>query len=267
MLRKSAVAGRFYPAKKEALAAEVEQCVGKPQADLVARGIIVPHAGYMYSGRVAGAVYSRLKIPAKAIILCPNHTGLGAPLAIMSSGSWEIPFGKIPIDTSLAKRLMHHCHLLSEDAEAHRFEHSLEVQLPFLQYLRRDIQFVPIAVGTSGYATLERLGKGIEATLKEANEDILVIASSDMNHYESEEATRVKDGKAIEKILALDPKGLYDVVKSESITMCGYGPAVAMMHGVQSLSSPKAELIKYATSGDVSGNKKEVVGYAGIVIH
>lgn len=267
MLRKAAVAGRFYPAESEALIAEIERYLGSARADLSARGVIVPHAGYMYSGHVAGAVYSRLKIPGRAIILCPNHTGLGASLAIMNSGSWEIPLGKVPVDGDLAKRLMHHCHLLSEDIEAHRFEHSLEVQLPFLHYLRRDLQFVPIAVGTSGYAALERLGKGIETTLREVGEEILVIASSDMNHYESDETTRIKDRKAIEKILALDPKGLYEVVKSESISMCGYGPAVAMLHGVEPLSSRQAELIKYATSGDVSGNRREVVGYAGIVVH
>jgi MEMO1 family protein len=266
MLRKPAVAGRFYPAKKETLAAEVQQHVGVLRADLTARGVIVPHAGYMYSGHVAGAVYSRLKIPGRAIILCPNHTGVGPSLAIMSTGHWEIPLGRIPIDTSLAKKLMHHCHLLSEDAEAHRLEHSLEVQLPFLYQLRSDIQFVPIVVGTSGYAALERLGRGLEATLQETGDEVLIIASSDMNHYESDEITRVKDGKAIQQILALDPKGLYETVKSESITMCGYGPAIAMLHGVQPLSSRRAELIKYATSGDVSGNRKEVVGYAGIVV-
>ncbi|HEX2524223.1 MAG TPA: AmmeMemoRadiSam system protein B [Terriglobia bacterium] len=266
MLRKPAVAGRFYPADPESLRFEVARHLGHIQADLDARGAIVPHAGYMYSGHVAGAVYSRLKVPAKAIILCPNHTGLGASLAIMTSGSWELPLGKVQIDTLLADRLMHHCHLLSEDAQAHRSEHSLEVQLPFLYHLREDLQFVPIAIGTSGYASLERLGKGIEATLNEMSEDVLVIASSDMNHYESDETTRVKDRKAIEKLLALDPKGLYEVVKSESITMCGYGAAIAMLHGLQPLHARKAELIKYATSGDVSGNKKEVVGYAGIVV-
>ena len=162
---------------------------------------------------------------------------------------------------------MRHCHLLTEDTAAHQFEHSLEVQLPFLLHLRGDIQFVPIVVASSGYASLERLGQGIEESIRELGTDVLVIASSDMNHYESDETTRIKDQKAIARILALEPKGLYNTVKSESISMCGYGPAIAMMHGIQPLNSRKAELIQYATSGDVSGNRKEVVGYAGILVH
>jgi AmmeMemoRadiSam system protein B len=267
MLRKPAVAGRFYPADKKALESDLASYLGQVRGDLSARGIVVPHAGYMYSGHVAGAVYSRLKVPARIILLGPNHTGLGAPLSIMTEGSWEIPAGKVAIDTALAKSLMHHCHLLTEDTAAHRFEHSLEVQLPFLFHLRSDFRFVPITVASSGYASLERLGQGVEQAIRESGEDILVIASSDMNHYESDETTRIKDQKAIARILALEPKGLYDTVKAESISMCGYAPTVAMMHGIQPLTSRKADLIKYATSGDVSGNRKEVVGYAGILVH
>ena len=267
MLRKPAVAGRFYPSDKKTLQSDLTSYLGAVKADLSARGAIVPHAGYMFSGHVAGAVYSRLRVPPRVILLCPNHTGLGASLSIMSEGSWEMPLGKVRIDTALARILARRCHLLTEDASAHQFEHSLEVQLPFLFHLRSDFQFVPIAIATSGYASLESLGKGIEASIQELGEEVLVIASSDMNHYESDDTTRAKDQKAIACILALEPKSLYDTVKSESISMCGYGPAVAMMHGIQPLSSRKAELIKYATSGDVSGNRKEVVGYAGILVH
>lgn len=267
MLRKSAVAGRFYPADKKTLESDLARYLGELRADVRALGIVVPHAGYMYSGHVAGAVYSRLRVPAKAIVLCPNHTGLGASLSIMSEGSWEIPLGRVPIDGALAKSLLRHCHLLTEDATAHQFEHSLEVQLPFLVHLRPDVQLVPIAVGVGGYASLERLGRGIEASIAELGEEVLVVASSDMNHFEPDEITRVKDRKAIDRILALDPKGLYDTVKAEAISMCGYGPTVAMMHGIQPLGSRKAELVKYATSGDVSGNRKEVVGYAGVLVH
>ena len=266
MLRKPAVAGRFYPVQKDLLRNEVEKCLGQPQADISACGIIVPHAGYVYSGRVAGAVYSRIKIPSRAIVLCPNHTGFGSSLAIMSEGTWEIPSGKLQIDSALASKLIHQCHLLTDDFEAHRFEHALEVQLPFLHRLRQDIQFVPIVIGTSGYVVLEHLGKAIDTIRRQFSENILVIASSDMNHYESDTTTRAKDKRAIEKILALDPRGLYDVVRTESISMCGYGPAVAMMHGIQPLAARKAEMISYATSGEVNGNFQEVVGYAGIAI-
>jgi MEMO1 family protein len=267
MLRKAAVAGRFYPADDKTLRSDLADYLGTSERKIKARGIVVPHAGYIYSGHVAGAVYARIEPATRVILLCPNHTGLGAPLSIMSSGEWEIPLGKVPVDGELAGKLIHHCHLLTEDAEAHKFEHSLEVQLPFLYYLRRDIRFVPVAIGTGGYATLERLGRAIAETLEEISENILVIASSDMNHYESDEVTRKKDRKAIDRILALDPKGLYQVVKSESISMCGYGPTIAMLCGTTSPGSAQAELIKYATSGDVSGDKREVVGYAGIVIY
>jgi MEMO1 family protein len=266
ILRKAAVAGRFYPSTPQPLLDEITGYVGSPQPQISACGIVVPHAGYVYSGHVAGAVYARIVLPDRVIILCPNHTGLGAPLAIMTAGQWETPLGKVEIDSDLAKSLMKHCHLLSEDIEAHKFEHSLEVQLPFLQYLRPGFKFVPITIGSSGFASLERLGKGIAAMLAERDEEILLIASSDMNHYESDEVTRSKDKLAIDCILALDPKGLYDTIKSNSISMCGFGPAIAMLYGIQSGVALKAELVKYATSGDINQDRREVVGYAGIAI-
>ncbi len=267
MLRKAAVSGRFYPAHAGTLRSEIVEHLGPPGEKKRALGIVVPHAGYMYSGHVAGAVYSRIQIPRRAIVLCPNHTGMGDALSIMSSGEWEIPLGKVKVDSELAGWLMHHCHLLTENADAHKSEHSLEVQLPFLFHLNSDIQFVPITIGTGGFALLERLGKAVSETLKETPEEVLVIASSDMNHYESDRITRIKDRKAIDKILALDPKGLYEVIKSESISMCGYGPTIAMLYGTQYAGERKAELIKYATSGDVSGVKSQVVGYAGIAVY
>jgi MEMO1 family protein len=267
VLRKPAVAGRFYPANSATLQAQIADFLSVPEAKIRARGIVVPHAGYVYSGHVAGAVFSRIELPKRMIILCPNHKGLGPPLSILSLGEWEIPLGKVQIDTELARSLMHHCHLLTESADAHKHEHSLEVQLPFLYYLVKDFKFVPIAIGTSGYAALEHLGVAIANTLKEINEEILLIASSDMNHFEPDDITRVKDRRAIERILALDPKGLYEVIKAESISMCGYGPVIAMLYGTESREPRQADLIRYATSGDVSGDKKEVVGYAGIAIH
>jgi AmmeMemoRadiSam system protein B len=185
----------------------------------------------------------------------------------MSSGQWEIPLGKVEIDADLCKQLMRHCHLLTEDAEAHKFEHSLEVQLPFIHYLKEEARFVPITLGASGFATLERLGRAIADTLRELEEDVLVVASSDMNHYEADAITREKDHKAIDRVLALDPKGLYETVKSQSISMCGYGPTISMLFGIQTAGVLKAELIKYATSGEINQDMKEVVGYAGIAIH
>ncbi len=267
MLRKAAVAGRFYPAKSEALRNAIAGYLSPSETKKKALGIIVPHAGYVYSGHVAGAVFSTIEIPERLIILCPNHTGRGDPLSIMSSGEWEIPFGKVKIDSELSGKLKHHCHLLTENAGAHKLEHSLEVQLPFIYYLKQSSQFVPISIGTGGFALLERLGKAIAETVKALPEEVLIIASSDMNHYESDETTRRKDKLAIDRILALDPKGLYEIIRSEGISMCGFGPAIAMLYGTSYAAERHAELVRYATSGDVSGDRAQVVGYAGIAVY
>jgi MEMO1 family protein len=271
-IRQPAVAGRFYPSNAERLRVEVESFLhppldpdGEPNP-IRALGCVVPHAGYIYSGHVAGAVYRRLDLPLRTIILCPNHTGMGEPLAIMSRGAWHTPLGDVAIDEPLADELKRTMPLLSEDEEAHRSEHALEVQLPFLQMLRPGIQFVPIAVGTGNFEVLNALGAIIGKTLAARRDRVLVIASSDMNHYESDSVTRVKDRRAIDQLLALDARGLYDTVREGQISMCGYGPAVIMLTAARKLGATQAQLIRYATSGDVSGDKDMVVGYAGIVV-
>ncbi len=217
-IRQPAVAGRFYPANPERLRAEVENYVAAPadaatEPRIRALGCVVPHAGYMYSGHVAGAVYRRLELPQRFVILCPNHTGMGEPLAIMSAGVWETPLGEAPIDQELAEELKRRMPLLSEDEEAHRSEHALEVQLPFLQMLAPAFRFVPIAIGTRNFEVLSALGVALGNTLAQLREPVLIIASSDMNHYESDSITRVKDRRAIDQLLALDARGLYDVVR------------------------------------------------------
>ena len=268
-IREPAVAGRFYPAHGQRLRAEVERYITSPldalpEPKIRALGCVVPHAGYMYSGHVAGAVYRRLALPQRAIILCPNHTGMGEPLAIMSRGAWRTPLGNAPIAEALAVELMRSMPLLSEDEEAHRSEHALEVQLPFLQVLIPDFQFIPIAVGTSNFDVLSALGLAIANLLAKQTDRVLIIASSDMNHYESDAVTRVKDRRAIDQMLGLDPRGLYDVVRDGQISMCGYGPAVIMLTAAKKLGARQAELIRYATSGDTSGDRNVVVGYAGL---
>ena len=273
-IRQPAVAGRFYPGNAQHLRAEIETLTtlrataGQelPEARIAAVGCVVPHAGYMYSGAVAGAVYRRLELPRRYVILCPNHTGVGEPLAIMSRGAWHTPLGDIPVDAELADALKAAMPLLSEDPTAHRYEHALEVQLPFLQVLRPCFQFVPITVGTSNFEALSALGAALGSLLANLSEPALVIASSDMNHYESDSVTRVKDRRAIDQILALDPRGLYDTVRQGNISMCGYGPATIMLTAARKLGATKAELVRYATSGDVSGERDMVVGYAGIAI-
>jgi AmmeMemoRadiSam system protein B len=220
----------------------------------------------MYSGAVAGAVYRRLPARPSYIILCPNHFGLGAPLAMMTTGSWLTPLGEVPVDTLLAQALHEGCHLITDDPQAHSEEHSLEVQLPFLQRHVGQYRFVPVAIGVSGYAALEAVGRGVAHAVRSAAKPVLTIASSDMNHYEPDSITRLKDHKAIEKILALDPQGLYEVIRREDISMCGYGPTVAMLTADKELGAKKAELIKYATSAEASGDRSAVVGYAGIIV-
>ncbi len=268
-VRRPAVSGRFYPGKPEVLTQQLDEYLAaSPEAVKAesAMGCMVPHAGYMYSGKVAGAVFQRLPARASYIILCPNHTGRGAPLAIMAKGEWQTPLGNISIDSELAARLQHSCRLLMEDSKAHESEHAIEVELPFLQRSVGDFTFVPIAIGVSRFAALEALGHGMAHALKGAPDRTMIIASSDMNHYEPDDVTRVKDHKAIEQILALDPAKLYEVVREEDISMCGYGPAVAMLTAVKDLGATHAELVHYATSADTSGDFSAVVGYAGIVI-
>jgi hypothetical protein len=265
-IRHPAVAGQFYPRDAQALLDDVRSYLAPSAETFQAFGCVVPHAGYMYSGHVAGAVYAQLDVPERCIILCPNHTGMGHALSIMTEGAWETPLGTVPIDTGLASALHAQFHLLTGEADAHRTEHAIEVQLPFLQTLRPRVRFVPIAIGTRQYEALEGLGQAIGEVLANQPDRVLVLASSDMNHYESDRITRVKDHRAIERILALDPSGLYDIVMSEDISMCGYGPTVAMLTAVKRLGATSAELIRYATSGDVSGGREMVVGYAGIMV-
>jgi MEMO1 family protein len=267
-VRHSAVAGRFYPRDPKVLRDDLRSYLAQPQKTrpIRALGCIVPHAGYMYSGQVAGAVFASLEIPELCLVMCPNHTGMGRPLAIASEGSWETPLGDVPIENTFAVALKQRCPLLQEDSAAHRNEHAAEVELPFLQCLQPHLKFVPIAVGTSRFEALEQVGSAIADVIMALNSRPLIVASSDMNHYESDAITRVKDHRAIEPILHLDARALYDVVTQQDISMCGFGPAVAMLTATKKLGATHAELIKYATSGDISHDGDLVVGYAGIIV-
>jgi MEMO1 family protein len=279
-VRTPAVAGRFYPGRAEELLREVRAftCVGKIPIEtgrIAAIGCVAPHAGYIYSGGVAGAVYSRLRIPERCVILCPNHTGKGRPLAIMANTAWQTPLGEVAADADMGARLLRRFPALQEDSAAHRAEHAIEVQLPFLQTQQPELNIVPIAIGTSNFDVLRGLGEALADVIADRHEEdqkeerpekTLIIASSDMNHYESDVITRVKDHKAIERVLALDARGLWKVVMNEDISMCGFGPTVVMLTAAKVLGATSASLIKYATSGDVSGDYESVVGYAGIIV-
>ena len=275
-IRYPAVAGRFYPADPQLLHSEVRTYLSQtsaPQSQTTSQhdpiralGCIAPHAGYMYSGHVAGAVFAELQIPELCVVLCPNHTGMGHPLAINSEGAWETPLGDVPIDSEFAAALKQRFPLLQEDRAAHRNEHAAEVELPFLQVRRQRLRFVPIALGTAQFEILAQLGEILADVIGLYKSQVLIVASSDMNHYESDPVTRVKDRTAIEPILRLDPRGLYDVVTQQHVSMCGFGPAVAMLTAAKKLGASSARLVKYATSGDISGDRDLVVGYAGIIV-
>jgi MEMO1 family protein len=267
-LRTPAVAGRFYPARADELLRDVRKYTSLTEtpARTAAIGCVAPHAGYIYSGSVAGAVYSRMSIPKSCVILCPNHTGKGRALAIMANTTWQTSLGEVAADAELSSQLLHRFPALQEDSAAHRSEHAIEVQLPFLQLLQPELNIVPIAIGTRDFDVLHALGEALAEAIASREEKVLLIASSDMNHYESAAVTWVKDNKAIERILALDARGLWDVVMTEAISMCGFGPTIVMLTAAKLLGAKSATLVQYATSGEVSGDYDSVVGYAGIIV-
>ena len=268
MIRLPAVAGRFYPDDPGRLCAAVDTFLarGGEEKKIRAPACLVPHAGYIYSGNIAGEVYRCIEIPARVILLGPRHFPRGAPLAILSDGAWQTPLGTAPIDPLLAEKIVRAFPLLREDAVAHSSEHSLEVQIPFLQRLAPSFAFVPIVIGPAHWESLVALGHALASVIAAEREPVLLIASSDMNHYESDDVTRVKDRKAIDQILAVDPRKLFDTVRDERISMCGYAAAVATLIAARDLGATQADLIRYATSGEVNGDMQGVVGYAGIVI-
>ena len=273
MIRQAAVAGYFYQGSSSALKDQVERFLVPVAKKTKALGIVSPHAGLVYSGAVAGAVYSSIELPGTFILIGPNHTGLGVQVSLMAKGQWETPLGTIRIDEELAAAVLSHSRLIREDTLAHLKEHSLEVQLPFLQYLKKEFLIVPIQMMDTRLDTCLALGTAIAEAIKEqgpgsriGEEGVLIVASSDMSHYVSADEAKEKDHKAIKRMLDLDAQGLYYTVRDEDITMCGYGPAVAMLTACKALGATKAELIKYTNSGEVSGDYDQVVGYAGIVV-
>jgi MEMO1 family protein len=267
MLRLPAVAGRFYPTNPKELTALVRE-YARPDPrhpPIPVKACLVPHAGYVYSGHVAGAVLARIALPKKIIVLGVRHYPRGEQAAILSSGAWRTPLGDAPIDEELAIVLREACPLLREDSVAHSAEHSLEVQLPFLQVLAPEFTFVPVALGTVRFESLVSVGEGVARVLENSNGNVLLLTSSDLNHYEDDATTRRKDQKAIDRMVALDPRGLYDTCRNEEISMCGLGPAVAMLTALNALGAKKSELVKHASSADVSGDTSQVVGYAGMI--
>ncbi|MBI3990286.1 MAG: AmmeMemoRadiSam system protein B [candidate division NC10 bacterium] len=266
MIRRAAVAGYFYEGSKERLRSQVEDLIDREAAKGRVIGVVAPHAGYLYSGKVAGALYSRIEFPETFVILGPNHTGLGAGAAIMSYGSWETPLGEVKIDEDLAQAIMGHSQTLEEDHLGHLKEHSIEVQLPFLQYFGHPFQFVPICLFSHESAVCQDVGRAVAAAIKESGKSVVVVASTDMSHYTPHETAKEKDMMAVEAILALDPDRLYQTVRRERISMCGFHPTTAALVTVRELGATQAELVRYMTSGDTTKDYRSVVGYAGLVI-
>ncbi|MBN2408831.1 MAG: AmmeMemoRadiSam system protein B [Candidatus Aminicenantes bacterium] len=267
MVRKPAVAGYFYPRTAAELRSLLSRMVNPQAQKEKARAVVSPHAGLVYSGYVAGAVFSSVVLPGRFILLGPSHRGQRSLFGIVEGGIWETPLGGVPVDEALAEALVRGSSLIRVEEEAHEEEHSLEVQLPFLQSLRTGFSIVPLSVSpTAGFEDLEDLGKALAAAVRGAGDDVLVVASTDMSHYVSQETARKKDFLAIERIQALDARGLYEVVHREAISMCGFQPTVAAMLAAKELGASRADLIRYMTSGEISGDYVQVVGYAGLRI-
>jgi AmmeMemoRadiSam system protein B len=266
MKRKPAVSGQFYPSSSSALTEQVRGFIQEDVEKAHAIGIVSPHAGIMYSGAVAGAVFSRIRFPGTFVLIGPNHTGMGSPVSIMSSGTWQMPIGELKINEDLAKKMMEHSDIIEEDPLAHAMEHSLEVQLPFILFYSADVSIVPVTMMSDSLETCRVVGETIAHAVKTARDPVTIVASSDMSHYVSDSTARVKDRKAVEKVLALDPEGLYNIIRKEGITMCGFMPVTTMLFAARQLGAKKAELVRYMTSGEVSGDYDYVVGYAGMII-
>jgi AmmeMemoRadiSam system protein B len=268
MIRSPAVAGQFYPGSEASLVKILNALVPEvqPEKRKQALAVISPHAGYIYSGGVAGETIGQVRVPENVIILGPNHTGHGAPVALMSRGSWDMPMGEVPINRELAVQIAENSPQVEIDDVAHQFEHSLEVQVPFLQYLQKDLTIAPIVVSHVSYEICVAVGKGLAAAIKSYGKSVLIVASTDMTHYESRQSASAKDSLALECIKKLDPEGLYNTVVGKRISMCGIMPTTVTLIAALALGAKKAELIRYTDSGETSGDTSHVVGYAGFVI-
>lgn len=264
--REAVVAGQFYPADPDELRETVRSYLCKPESPLDAKAVVVPHAGYMYSGSVMGEVFSSVRLPSQMILLGPNHSGRGAALALAPAGSWKTPLGAVQVHAEMNQNLRAEYPQLQEDSTAHRYEHSLEVQIPFLQMLQPDFCFCAICVRTIDFSALEALGHAMARVIQSQQEPVLLVASSDMTHYETKETAARQDRFAIDQMLAVDPLGLYRVVLDKDISMCGFAPAVAVLTACRDLGSSTGRLIRYTNSGEASGDYGRVVAYAGIAI-
>ena len=266
MLRTPAVADRFYPGNPLELRDTISSFLPSPaKPKHPAFAVIMPHAGYFYSGAVAAETIAEVAIPPTVIILGPNHHGYGRTLALGKS-SWAMPLGEVSIDTELADTILQHSSIIVHDETAHRAEHSLEVQIPFLQYFKPDVKIVPLVVSHIPYFLCVQAAHDLATAIHEYGKSVLLVASSDMSHYESRESASSKDRLALQNIEKMNPKGLYETVLNNNITMCGIMPVTISLLTAIKLGATKAELVRYTDSGEASGDTRQVVGYAGLII-
>ena len=266
MIREAAVAGQFYPGGPDELKETIKTMTSREAAATDAIGVVAPHAGYIYSGPVAGAVFSRIKFTDTFILIGPNHSGAGYPFSITTTGRWKTPLGEVGINSELARAILKASGRLEEDTLAHRYEHCLEVQVPFLQYFKPAVKIVPILLSIARPDVYEEIGRSVVRGLRESGVQAVIVASSDMTHYEPHEKAKAKDRLAIDAILKLDSDELVRLIARHNISMCGYAPVISLITAARELGAGKAELVKYQTSGDSSGDYSSVVGYAGIII-
>jgi len=266
-MRSAVVADRFYPGNPSALLDSLRRLVPEiPESEKQeAIAVISPHAGYIYSGGVAGETMARVRIPGTVVILGPNHHGRGAALAL-GTEDWRMPLGNVSIDLDLARRILDRSTVIREDETAHDYEHSLEVQVPFLQYCSSDFRIVPIVVSHVPYDVCVEAARDLAGAIREYGRPVLFVASTDMTHYESRRDASRKDHLALERIKSLDPKGLYDTVIGSRISMCGVMPTTIVLLAAKELGAKEVNLVRYTDSGEASGDTRQVVGYAGLIV-
>ncbi len=263
-MRHPAVSGQFYPRNKNDLNREISSCFADiPVLTRAVLGAVVPHAGYMYSGKTAACVYSALPGAETFILLGPNHTGQGSPVAV-SCETWSTPLGEVESDIEFIRALPKR--IIDIDENAHRYEHSIEVQLPFLQHRFKGFKIVPVCMGMQDEETAIDVGNELSEAAGKVDKKIVIIASSDFTHYRPDKVARENDAYYIEPILDLDVSGFYRRLYERAASVCGYGPIAAMLSASKNLGAKKATLLRYSTSGDTTGDLSAVVGYAGVIV-
>jgi AmmeMemoRadiSam system protein B len=261
--RKPVVAGAFYAGFWDALSKTVAACIGERNPDEAVGGI-VPHAGYIYSGPTAGKFFASVKVPGTVVLLGPKHTYAGADYALWPGGAWETPLGEVKINETLASEILEECPGIVPDAGAHVEEHSLEVVLPFIQFVSPETKIVPIAFSAMSAETVADFGAGIAAAINKTGNDVLIVVSSDMSHYVSAAEAERLDSLALAEVEKLDAVRLVEVVQNNHITMCGVWPAAVGIVAARALGAKRGELIRYTNSGETSGDYGQVVGYAAV---